>query len=106
MLLVFGWYEHNNCNSINQYVDKQKPIDARLCHGLVNYKSSDRKSTYTILTCFSSIAAFASSASTNGLEKTEVCRLLSPIVGFGSLGFVLSVGDLKIEHIHVLYNEF
>lgn len=58
-----------------------------------------RKSTCTILTCFSRIAAFASSASTNGLQNTEVCSALSPIAGLGSLSFTASSENLKLNEI-------
>lgn len=51
----------------------------------------NRKSTCTILTCFSSIAALANSASTKGLENTEVWRAFSPSAGLGNFGLSLFV---------------
>lgn len=65
-----------------------------------------RKSTCTILTCFSRMAAFASSASTNGLQNTEVCSALSPMAGFGSLGFTASSEDLKVTEISFIITTY
>lgn len=36
------------------------------------------------------MAALASSASTKGLENTDVCNELSPMAGFGNLGLAFS----------------